>query len=319
MFKRVLSAAIGVAAVMIMGSAPAIAQTETPAPRTANGAATPPARSVQPGRIGGGRQAPRADRRRPEQTPEQVKAAAEALIVATGSTCQTTEAVARGQVGEGQIVYEVACAGDQGLILISSTPPKAVNCIDLFGQADIARAADPAADVGLQCTIEANKDILSVMKRYAAAAGVTCNVDAGAAVGMSANNVLVYEVGCVDTDGFRLEKSAAGWSKTACFQVVSGNGQCRYTTAAEQNGTLKAWLASSAASSCDVTGSRLMGENANGSFYEAKCAAGDGVIVRFNAEMAVQQVYPCAEAARIGGGCKLTAVPAAAAAPPASR
>ena len=56
-----------------------------------------------------------------------------------------------------------------------------------------------------------------------------------------------------------------------------------------------------------------MGANANGAFFEAKCAAeGTGYIARTNSEGAVQQVYACATAARIGSGCTLTtAAPAA--------
>ena len=58
-----------------------------------------------------------------------------------------------------------------------------------------------------------------------------------------------------------------------------------------------------------------MGRNANGVFYEAKCDGADGVIARLNDQNAVQQIYPCATAQQIGGGCKLTPAPAAAPAP----
>ncbi|MNC79779.1 hypothetical protein D3C75_1323580 [compost metagenome] len=55
-----------------------------------------------------------------------------------------------------------------------------------------------------------------------------------------------------------------------------------------------------------------MGQNANGRFIEMTCAGADGAIIRQNAEKAILQVYPCAEAAMIGGGCKLTTTPPAA-------
>jgi hypothetical protein len=46
-----------------------------------------------------------------------------------------------------------------------------------------------------------------------------------------------------------------------------------------------------------------------------KCAAeGQGFITRLNNAGVTQQVYPCATAQRIGGGCTLTPAPAAAAA-----
>ena len=318
MFTRFLPAAVAAFSLTIAG-APALAQ-DRPGTTTTGPGTSVTGEAVSATRLGRQEQPAREQRQnrnsRPvaAPTPEQNKAAADALIAATSSTCQTTEVVLRGQIGEGQNAYEVACATGPGLVLIGSTPPQAVDCIALFGQADMARAADPDADVGLQCQIEANKDVLKVMRQFAGEAGLTCAVDQGSAVGKSDTGGLVYEIGCTGMDGYRIEKAATGWTKTSCFQIISANGTCRYTTPDEQSATMKGWLASSAAADCDVTGSRLMGTNANGSFYEAKCAAGNGVIARFNGEMAVQQIYPCETAQLIGGGCKLTVVPPAPAA-----
>ena len=36
----------------------------------------------------------------------------------------------------------------------------------------------------------------------------------------SDTNNLIYEVGCADVAGFWIEKSAAGWQKTPCFDLV---------------------------------------------------------------------------------------------------
>ncbi|WP_395943169.1 hypothetical protein [Brevundimonas sp.] len=130
----------------------------------------------------------------------------------------------------------------------------------------------------------------------------------------------MYEAGCSDGAGFWLKQLNNAWTKTPCIQVLAENGTCAFTTTAENAAFVKAYFAGSEAASCDVTEARLMGRNANGTFYEAKCAAGDGVIARLNAENVVQQVYPCATAQQIGGGCKLTTAPAPAAAPaPAGR
>lgn len=308
MFNRAFTAAIGAAAVLILGASPTFAQTSgnqadpnnPTAPHTEAAGRTPPRPSRQ------------ATRRVAPPTPAQAQAAAAALITATGSTCQATEVIVRGQIGVGETVYEAACASGPGLVLIGTTPPQVADCVALASQAEITRAADPAADVGMQCQIEVNKDVVKVMKQYVAEAGLACDVDQGAAVGKNAEDKIVYEVGCVGGDGYRIEQTAAGWKKTSCFAIMSSNATCRYTTPEEHNALLKTWLSSSAASACDVTGSRFMGSNDNGSFYEAKCASGDGVIARFDTAMAVQQIYPCAEAARIGGGCKLTVVAAAA-------
>lgn len=318
MFTRVLPAVLAAASLM-MGAAPVLAQTQ-PGTSSNGQETTVSGERVAPSRLNPrqeaaprGQRNQRAARPGPAPTAEQIKASAEGLLTATGTTCQVSESSLRGQIGDGQSVYEVSCATGPGYVLISSTPPQAVDCVLLSGQADISRARDPDADVGLQCLIEANKDVVKVVAGYAAEAGVKCTVDQGASVGKSSDGNVIYEAGCAGADGYWLEKTATGWNETSCLKVVSSNGKCRFTTPEEQAATVKTWFAGSAAAPCDVTEARFMGSNANGSFYEAKCAVGDGLIARFDTAMAVQQVYPCAEAERIGGGCKLTTVAAAAA------
>jgi hypothetical protein len=267
------------------------------------------ARAQQPARGRGDSAAPNL---------EQVKAAAQALATATNSGCTIAEATLRGESPEKQSVYEATCTSGPGFILIGSTPPQAVDCVILSGQADISRSRDPAADVGLQCEMEPNKNVLAVVTGYATQAGVACTVDQGSSVGKSAEGNVIYEIGCTGTDGYWLEKTATGWTTTECMKLMSRSATCKYTTPVEQAATLKKWFEGSAAAPCDVAQARFMGSNANGSFYEAKCVAGDGLIVRFDTAMAVQQVYPCAEAQRIGGGCTLTVVALAPATAPAA-
>jgi hypothetical protein len=326
-FNRNLLIALSSAVLLAIGGVvPAMAQSSTTAPgTTSNGnETTVRGESVLPGRIGGGRsdqrENPRQPRGRPAAapTPEQVKAAATALAASTNSGCTVAEATLRGENAEKLPVYEATCATGPGYILIGTTPPQAVDCVILSGQADITRSHDPAADVGLQCEMAPNKNVLAVVTAYAADAGVHCTVDQGSSVGKSASDNIIYEVGCAGTDGYWLEKTATGWTTTECLKLVSRSATCKYTTAAEQAATVKKWFEGGPASACDVTQARYMGANANGSFYEAKCAAGDGMIVRFDTAMAVQQVYPCETAQRIGGGCTLTVVPAAPEAAPAA-
>ena len=190
----------------------------------------------------------------------------------------------------------------------------AVDCVLLAGQATIDRARDPAADVGTQCAMPQNMDVVRVISAYASEAGITCAVNEGASIGKSTEGNLIYEVGCNGADGYWLEKVGTGWKTTECAIVTTQNATCRYSTVAEQVATLKTRLAGSDAAPCDVTEGRYMGANANGAFWEAKCGAGNGVIVRFNTDHVVQQVYACEVAQRIGGGCTLTIVPAAPAA-----
>lgn len=279
----------------------------------------------QTGRRTGGRQGRSNRDTQPEApTPEQNMAAAQAIATAASLPCQVTQANFLGMIvpepaaagaapaapGASARAYEAACATGPGYILIASTPPQSSDCTLLLGQAEILRRADPAADVGTQCVIPQNLDTLRVLTGYAADAGVACTVDEGASIGRTTGGNVIYEIGCNGVDGLWLEREPNGWKKTECATVITQNAVCRFSTVAEQAATLKARFAGNAeAAACDVTQGRYMGANANGSFYEAKCSAGNGVIVRFDPAFAVQQVYPCEVAHRIGGGCTLTIVP----------
>lgn len=251
-------------------------------------------------------------------TPEENRAAAQAQATAAGLACQVSEANLLGVNTDGHTTFEAACVGGPGYILVGSTPPTTVNCVELISSAKLARERDPAADVGVECKLPANADIMPIIAGYAQSAGVPCAIDEALAIGRAPDNGLIYEVGCAGQDGYTLRQVEGAWSKTECLQLMSQNVTCRFTTSTEQAATLKTWLAGSEAAACDVEQTRWMGRNANGTFYEAKCAAGDGYIARLTPEKAVQEVYPCATAQRIGGGCTLTVVaeaPAAAATP----
>lgn len=299
---------------------PATAQTQPGTPQQGTqsntGETTVSGERVQPGRLNNDRQPNRRQDRRPAApptppTPEELKGLAQTVATAASSTCVVNEAVLLGVNAEQQQIYEAACATGPGYILINSVPPQAVDCVILAGQADLDRSRDPAADVGIQCKLPANTDVARVVSAYAREANIACTVDQAASIGKSPEGNFIYEVGCKDLDGYWLEKAPAGWEKTSCLQVVTQSAGCRFTTPVEQAATVKAMLAGSDAAGCDVIEARYMGGNANGTFYEAKCGGGDGYIARFNAQQVIQQVYPCAEASRIGGGCKLTTVAAA--------
>ena len=319
-FMKTLAAIGGAALMAIATGSPASAQS------TVTGDQMNPANpNVEP--INGRRVTPsRTPRREQRQeapavpTPEENIAAAQAVATSASAPCQVTQANFLGLAPDGAKSYEAVCATGPGYILMASTPPVAVDCVLLAGQAAIDRARDPAADVGTQCAIPQNADVVRVISAYAAEAGIRCSVDEAASIGKSSDGNLIYEVGCTGADGFWLEKVGTGWKTTECAIVITQNAACRYSTTAEQVATFKTRLAGSEAAPCDVTEGRYMGANANGAFWEAKCGAGNGVIVRFNPEYAVQQVYPCETAQRIGGGCRLTVVPEApAAAAPAAQ
>lgn len=311
--KSRLAAALAALLFSAFAVAPAMAQ-ERQQPRAAD---NEPAVREGTSRAAAGRQ--RRERAPAAPTPEQIQATAQEQATLANTNCQVSEAKLLGQTEAKTTVYEVACAAGPGFIIESKTPPAATSCILLAHTAETLRARDPAADPGPQCTIAANTDTQKFLREYAAQAGVACTVDQVKILGQSNDGGVMYEAGCSDGAGFWLKQLNNAWSKTPCIQVLAESGTCAFTTTAENAAYVKTLLAGSEAASCNVTEARLMGRNANGTFYEAKCDGADGVIARLNAENAVQQVYPCATAQAIGGGCKLTTAPAAAAAPAGGR
>ncbi|AYG93830.1 hypothetical protein D8I30_00530 [Brevundimonas naejangsanensis] len=246
---------------------------------------------------------------------EEIQAAAQGVLTATNTNCSITEAKLLGQSAAKESLYEVSCASGPGYLLLTSTPPQATDCLVLAASAQQVRARDPEADVGSQCTLPANDNAMAVFTAFAKEAGLACTVDQGAIIGSKPGGAVVYEIGCAGVDGAQINKAAGGWEIASCLELASANATCRFTTPQEQAATLKRWLAGSEAAGCDVAQARYMGKNANGAFYEVACQGAEGFITRLNAEHAVQQIYPCATAQQIGGGCKLTAAAPAATEP----
>lgn len=323
------SRSIGVAAALaLMTLTPSLSHAQfMQAPGAAVGAGTGPGGNQQDplneqrtgdramaGRLSRARQAKREAAPQPPSA-EEIQAAAQGLLTATGASCDITESKLLGQSEAKESLYEVSCASGPGYLLLSSTPPQATDCLVLAASAQQARARDPEADVGSQCTLPANDNAMAVFTAFAKQAGMDCQVDQGAIIGSKSGGAIVYEIGCVGVDGAQINKAASGWEVASCLELVSANATCRFTTPQEQAATLKGWLAGSEAAPCDVSQARYMGKNANGSFYEAACNGAEGMIVRFDAARAVQQIYPCSTAQQIGGGCKLTAAAPAATEP----
>lgn len=258
----------------------------------------------------------RGDRQRPAAaaTPEENRAAAQALLTAAGVSCQVSEATLLGVTAEQHSTYEAVCAGGPGHLIVGSTPPQTFDCLELAGQAETSRLRDPTADVGQQCTLPVNLDPLPLLSTYAREAGIDCTVDRAGAVGKTTSGALIYEIGCADRDGYWLEKANDNWKASPCWDLALQQVACRYTTAAESLAAWKTILAGTEAASCDVQQARRVGLDAQRlAIYEVKCGAGDGYFARLGDDHTAQRVHPCATAQSIGGGCTLTpAAPAAA-------
>lgn len=331
MFKSRLALAAAGAMVLVMAaSETSLAQSSLgQSSNLEHGGRAAPGSSVDPNPVAGtrdtsasrvrGNRRAQADARARAQAeaaavdPATIKAEAETLFAATGTQCQITEAKLLGQTADKTKIYEAACASGPGYIILASTPPQAMDCLVLASSAEQTRARDPNADVGTQCSLPANDNAMAVFTAFAKEAGLPCTVDQGGIIGAKPGGAVVYEIGCAGVDGAQINKGANGWEVADCLELASAGSTCRFTTQQEQAATVKALLAGSDAASCDVSQARYMGRNANGAFYEAACSGAEGVIARLNAENVVQQIYPCATASQIGGGCKLTTTAPAAA------
>lgn len=255
--------------------------------------------------------ATRRDRRGREQTPEQIAAGAQAAATAAGLACQVTGSALLGATDDNADLYEVSCANGSGYILTSATPPQTFDCLVLAAQADQVRASGGEVAANSVCSLPGNQNAVGAIANYARDAGVTCQVDAGAALGATPEGNLVYEVGCAGADGYHIERTAQGWNKTDCLQIMGSQMTCRFTTPEEQAAGFKPLLVGSAIDDCDAQQIRMLAQNDTGRFIEIKCAAGDGYVAQVK-DNVINQVYPCSRAQRIGGGCTLTAVAPAA-------
>ncbi|HEY1224755.1 MAG TPA: hypothetical protein VGE54_05965 [Brevundimonas sp.] len=331
MLKTKFIAVIGATLALAFAAAPVAAQTPpttagTPdAEQTESEKASGTIRgeSVLPGRVGGGRQAQERPQSREQRrdaarrgqnqgpTPEQNRAAAQAVAVSLGNSCQVTEASLLGARPEGGNIYEAACATGPGFIFEATTPPRSADCVDLAGAAAMLHERDPAANAGLQCTLPGNQNTLTVIAGYAQQAGVTCQVDAGMATAINR-----YEIGCANADGYWIERQEGSWAKIPCWDLKIEGQLCRFTTDAEANSAWTGVLAGTAASGCEVQQARKVGIDAQRlAVYEVKCASGDGWMARVDLAGVAKRVQACTDpaVAALAGGCQLTtAAPAAA-------
>ena len=261
----------------------------------------------------------------PAPTPVQAGDLARKIVAGTGKSCEVGTANHLGFTQDGRMTFEASCANDFGYLLFMKTPSGrttdyasvlveetlAISCIEAKVLYDRHMAANPTADPASQpkCNLPENDNFTQVFANMAVKAGITCTVDEATLRGtLSGSGEPIYEIGCSNSDGYRLTGQGGGnYQAQSCLEM-GAQGNCAFTTKEEQIATVSAWFTTSADPiACSVSDVRYMGGNANGSFYEAACNGTDGLIARLDAAKTVQQVYPCAEAANIGGGCKLTA------------
>lgn len=246
------------------------------------------------------------DRRGRRLTPSQITEAAQAAATAAGLTCEVKDALLLGSTDSNEDLYEVACEGGAGFILTSASPPQTFDCLALMAQAERALSEGRETGPHSVCALPGNQDAAALVAGYARDAGVACRVDAGKALGLTAEGRQVYEVGCAQAVGYHLEKTAEGWKSTDCLEIAGMNLSCDFTTVDERVASVRPLLSGTAIDDCDAQDVRLLAQNDTGRFIEIKCATGEGFVARVR-DNAINQVYPCRLAVRIGGGCTLTA------------
>ena len=249
------------------------------------------------------------DRRGRHPSPEQVAQSSQAAATAAGLSCQVSESAFLGLTNDDDELYEVACAGGAGYILTTATPPRTFDCLMLAAQAEQLRTQGGEVAANSVCALPINQNGAAVVANFARDAGVPCQVDAGKALGATPEGNLVYEVGCAGADGYHIEKTAQGWSKIDCLQIMGMNLTCQFTTPEEQVAGFNPLLVGTAIDDCDAERIQLLAQNDTGRFIEVRCTSGEGYVARVK-DNAVNQVYPCSLAQRIGSGCTLTGVAA---------
>lgn len=291
-------AAIGLAIMLVAG--PAFAQTPgaglpTSAARSAEERRNLAAMDLGDRRTPGRRQVPAG----------QVRSESLAALTATTTNCAYEKGAFLGEADD-RNTYEVVCSNGPGYIVVTGDQPQVFNCVALAGTATRLRASDPQAEVGTQCSLPENTDIVRSVKPLVVAAGVECQVDSAKWIGETEKGQR-YEVGCAGSDGYWLEAGASGQPEGVidCLRLVAAGRECSLTTPAEQGGSIGRRLAGQGADGCAIEAARFAGANqANEQFYEVKCASGDGYFYQTGADGAFKQAIPCVDGARLGG-CKL--------------
>lgn len=249
------------------------------------------------------------DRRRDSgpgsRTAVQIEQSTREALTGAGVTCELTGSAEIGETEDGNYLYEAACAQGAGYLVTSGEAPEVFDCLQLASA--LERHPPAEGETATECMLPANKDRAAMMAPLARAANISCRVDNGLHLGVTAGGGNRYEVGCAGSDGFWIDVDATGAaSKISCLTVTADDGECRYTTPEEQTATIRERFAGPNAPACTVEQGRGAGATTAGEYFEVKCAGGAGYMVRTSLTGEFEQAYPCEQALSIVGGCKLT-------------
>lgn len=228
--------------------------------------------------------------------------AAQDVVDRAGLACRVTDALRRGRDDTGADHYEVACAEGPGFVVVGTPPFQSASCLAL----DEPETRPPGAAA---CRLTPNRNLRRHFARMAADAGVACAVERGAIAGLAPSGRMIVEIACRGPEGYWLEETTGGWTTRDCLTVRAQGGQCRLTPERDDAAAFERRLAGTALAGCRPGEVRVMGEGEAGVWYALRCRDGD-MAARLGRSGVLEEVVPCTEAGRIGGGCRLGRDPA---------
>ena len=243
----------------------------------------------------------------PPQT--EVNSAVRDLVALNRLNCNVDAARFVGRNNEGRTLYEVACVGAPGFLLLDTEPAQTVNCVANNASVAARRAENPDVDAGAECSLERNLNLLDSVQPMVQSAGIDCQADGARWVGTTTGGETRYEISCATGDGYWLDVRNDGSVATtrSCLEVVAAGGACELTPPAEIAASIAA-LAAPSGRTCSATGARFVGANGETGqrYYEVGCADGIGFMIRTSSTNAFESVIECAQAVNIAGGCRLS-------------
>jgi len=241
-------------------------------------------------------------------------AAAPALLKAAGSDCQLADARFIGEATDAKTktktaLYEVACTGNEGLLLeqVSTNPaPSIFTCMEA---ASAAASGNKGAN---QCVLPGNADPRQGILPYVAKSGVDCAPDKIRALGHSPTNEF-FELACHQgPPGYILQISSPPSlekpvTAESCLMFDPNSSvHCELTDRAASMAIVDR-LTTASGKPCVIKDRGYIGVAKSGAtYYEVACQNGKGYVLETDAKGAFMKVTDCVDADAIAGGCKLT-------------
>lgn len=237
-----------------------------------------------------------------------VDADGQRLVAEAGLACNIREVDLRGYDARGDGLYEIACREGAGYLILDARPAVVHPCLMLQGirldrRPGRMRQANPP-----QCQLAGNTDPVPELMARARDAGIDCDIDAVAVLGLDTDRHPLIEVGCRDRAGAWLQ-GADSRTVTSCLIVEAQGGACGLTDAAERAREARLWLAGTEAADCDVTEAVFRGRTPEAEVYEVLCAAGEGLTFGRTDNGRLSDVRTCGASAAVGRPCALTPPP----------